>query len=86
MTILDPGNWNSIPLAATGSRRKAISSACGPGSFGGTLSWYASPNPDERHTDGMLAADAAWVLERCARESSARSSSPSVSTVRTRRT
>lgn len=37
------------------------------GSFGGTLSWYASPRPDEQHTDGMMADDAAWVLERCAK-------------------
>lgn len=36
-------------------------------SFGGTLSWYASPRPDEEHTDGMMADDAAWVLERCAK-------------------
>ncbi|WP_047815980.1 sulfatase [Rhodopirellula islandica] len=34
--------------------------------FGGTLSWYASPRPDAAHTDGMLADDASWVLERCA--------------------
>jgi len=38
-----------------------------PGQFGGTLSWYASPRPDAEHTDGLMAADAAWVLERCAR-------------------
>lgn len=38
------------------------------GSFGGTLSWYASPRPDEEHTDGMMADDAAWVLERCAKQ------------------
>lgn len=38
-----------------------------PGQFGGTLSWYASPTSDEHHTDGLLAADAEWVLERCAR-------------------
>lgn len=37
------------------------------GSFGGTLSWYASPRPDEQHTDGMMAEDASWVLERCAK-------------------
>ncbi|EMI26234.1 sulfatase [Rhodopirellula europaea] len=37
------------------------------GAFGGTLSWYASPRPDEAHTDGMLADDASWVLERCAK-------------------
>lgn len=36
-------------------------------SFGGTLSWYASPRPDEKHTDGMMADDAVWVLERCAK-------------------
>ena len=41
-----------------------------PPHFGGTLSWYASPRPDERHTDGMMAKDAAWVLERCAQDRS----------------
>ncbi|MBM4001148.1 MAG: sulfatase [Planctomycetes bacterium] len=38
-----------------------------PGQFGGTLSWYASPKSDEHHTDGKMAEDAMWVLERCAR-------------------
>lgn len=38
-----------------------------PGQFGGTLSWYASPAPAERHTDALNASDAEWVLERCAR-------------------
>ena len=38
-----------------------------PGQFGGTLSWYASPKADPHHTDGMLAEEAEWVLERCAR-------------------
>ena len=38
-------------------------------SFGGTLSWYASPRPDGEHTDGMMAEDACWVLERCAKRS-----------------
>lgn len=41
-----------------------------PGQFGATLSWYASPEPDTRHTDGMIGADAEWVLERCARDRS----------------
>src|SRR5262245_61841301 len=36
--------------------------------FGGTLSWFASPKPDEQHTDGMEALDAEWVLERCAKQ------------------
>jgi iduronate 2-sulfatase len=35
--------------------------------FGGTLSWYASPRGDELHTDGLLAEEASWVLERCAK-------------------
>jgi iduronate 2-sulfatase len=39
-----------------------------PGQFGGTLSWYASPRPDRVHTDGLLASEAEWVLERCARQ------------------
>lgn len=39
-----------------------------PGNFGGTLSWYASPQPDDQHTDGLMAKDAEWVLERCARD------------------
>ena len=39
-----------------------------PGQFGGTLSWYASPKGDEHHTDGMMARDAEWVLERCAKQ------------------
>ncbi|MBL9213744.1 MAG: sulfatase [Opitutaceae bacterium] len=39
-----------------------------PGQFGGTLSWYASPKGDAEHTDGKIAADAEWVLERCARQ------------------
>ena len=39
-----------------------------PGQFGGTLSWYASPKSDRHHTDALLAADAEWVLERCARQ------------------
>lgn len=37
-----------------------------PGQFGATLSWYASPKNDRYHTDAMIAADAEWVLERCA--------------------
>jgi arylsulfatase A-like enzyme len=39
-----------------------------PKKFGAVLSWYASPRPDADHTDGMLASDAEWVLERCARQ------------------
>ncbi|MGB7327857.1 MAG: sulfatase, partial [Rubripirellula sp.] len=35
--------------------------------FGGTLSWYASPRPDELHTDAMVADEAVLLLERCAK-------------------
>lgn len=38
-----------------------------PGQFGGTLSWYASQKSDPHHTDGMIAEEAEWVLERCAK-------------------
>lgn len=40
------------------------------GHFGGTLSWYASPQADPEHTDGRVARDADWVLERCSRDTS----------------
>lgn len=39
-----------------------------PRQFGATLSWYASPKGDAEHTDGKMAADAEWVLERCAKQ------------------
>ncbi len=38
------------------------------GQYGGTLSWYASPQADQYHTDGMMADDAVWVLERMAKK------------------
>lgn len=38
-----------------------------PGSFGGTLSWLASTRDDSQHTDALMAEDADWVLERCAK-------------------
>jgi arylsulfatase A-like enzyme len=66
----DPGSWE-LELNPAGCDRLEEESeifSLKPGSFGGTLSWYASPNPDPRHTDAMLAKDAEWVLERCANE------------------
>jgi iduronate 2-sulfatase len=65
----DPASWE-LELNPAGVDRtedeKSIFSLT-PGQFGGTLSWYASPKSDEYHTDGMEAADAEWVLERCAK-------------------
>jgi arylsulfatase A-like enzyme len=64
----DPGSWE-MELNPAGVDRldeqPQIFSLL-PGSFGGTLSWYASPKPDRFHTDGLMAEDAVWVLERCA--------------------
>ena len=66
----DPGSWE-LELNPAGCDRLLEEPdifTLRPGSFGGTLSWYASPRGDLLHTDGMLASDAEWVLERCARD------------------
>lgn len=65
----DPGSWE-LELNPAGCDRLEEEPhifSLRPGQFGGTLSWYASPKSDQYHTDGLLAADAEWVLERCAR-------------------
>ncbi len=66
----DPASWelqlNPAGVDRTEEEPKIFSLT--PGSFGGTLSWYASPKGDAHHTDGMEAADAEWVLERCAKQ------------------
>ncbi len=66
----DPGSWE-LELNPAGCDRldeEPHIFTLVPGQFGGTLSWYASPRSDQYHTDGLLAADAEWVLERCARQ------------------
>jgi iduronate 2-sulfatase len=66
----DPGSWE-IELNPAGVDRLEEEEdifTLTPGQFGGTLSWYASPKSDEHHTDAMLASDAEWVLERCAKQ------------------
>lgn len=66
----DPGSWE-LELNPAGVDRLEEEDkifTLTPGQFGGTLSWYASPKSDEHHTDAMLAKDAEWVLERCAKE------------------
>ena len=66
----DPGSWE-LELNPAGCDRLEEEPhifSLKPGQFGGTLSWYASPKSDQYHTDGLLAADAEWVLERCARQ------------------
>ena len=66
----DPGSWE-IEMNPAGCDRMTEEPeifSLTPGQFGGTLSWLASKNPDAKHTDGMEAADAKWVLERCAKQ------------------
>lgn len=65
----DPGSWE-IELNPAGKDRLVDMPnifSLKPGEFGGVLSWYASPHPAAEHTDGLQAADAEWVLERCAK-------------------
>ncbi len=66
----DPASWelelNPAGVDRTEEHPKIFSLT--PKQFGGTLSWYASPKGDAEHTDGKMAADAEWVLERCAKQ------------------
>lgn len=65
----DPGSWE-LELNPGGVDRMLEQPkifTLTPGQFGGTLSWYASPAPDTQHTDALSAADAEWVLDRCAK-------------------
>jgi iduronate 2-sulfatase len=66
----DPGSWEMElnPAGCDRLEEEPHIFSLVPGQFGGTLSWYASPKPDQYHTDGLMAADAEWVLERCSRQ------------------
>lgn len=63
----DPASWelalNPAGVDRTEENGRIVSVA--PGS---TVSWYASPKGDAVHTDGKVAAEAEWVLERCAKQ------------------
>lgn len=65
----DPGSWELELNPAGVDRLQEESSifSLTPGQFGASLSWYASPKEDVFHTDALMAEDAEWVLERCAR-------------------
>lgn len=65
----DPGSWEMElnPAGVDRMEEEPHIFSLTPGQFGGTLSWYASPKSDAYHTDGLLAEDAQWVLERCAK-------------------
>jgi choline-sulfatase len=66
----DPASWE-LELNPAGVDRleehPQITSLI-PGQFGGTMSWHASAKGDAEHTDGRIAAEAEWVLERCAQQ------------------
>ncbi len=65
----DPGSWEMEmnPAGCDRLQEEPNIFSLTPGQFGGTLSWLASKNPDAKHTDGMEAETAEWVLERCAK-------------------
>lgn len=67
----DPGSWELIlnPAGCDRQIEEPDIFSLQPGNFGSSLSWYASPREDRLHTDGMLATEAEWVLERCASQS-----------------
>jgi len=66
----DPGSWEMElnPAGVDRLEEHPQIFSLTKNQFGGTLSWYASPKSDEHHTDAIMAKDADWVLERCARE------------------
>jgi iduronate 2-sulfatase len=68
----DPGSWELElnPAGVDRLKEHPQITTLQPNQFGGTLSWYASPHPDPEHTDALMAKDADWVLERCARDRS----------------
>ena len=65
----DPGSWEMElnPAGVDRLEEEPNIVTLTPGQFGGTLSWYASPKSDKHHTDALMAEDAEWVLERCAK-------------------
>jgi iduronate 2-sulfatase len=68
----DPASWEATfnPAGVDRLEEEPRIFSLVPGQFGGTLSWYASPQSDERHTDGRVAAQAERVLELCAADPS----------------
>jgi len=66
----DPGSWEMElnPAGVDRLEEQPRMFTLTPGQFGGTLSWYASPKSDQFHTDGIMAEDAEWVLQRCAQK------------------
>ena len=65
----DPASWEleTNPAGVDRLEEEPQIFTLTPGQFCGTLSWYASPKSDEHHTDGLMAEDAEFVLQRCAK-------------------
>ena len=65
----DPGSWEMEinPAGVDRMEEEGQIFTLTPGQFGGTLSWLASAKGDAHHTDGKVAEEAEWVLERCAK-------------------
>ena len=68
----DPASWEAAfnPAGVDHLDEEPHIFSLKPGQFGATLSWYASPRPDEEHTDGLVAARATRVLEESAADRS----------------
>ncbi len=65
----DPASWEFQlnPAGVDRTEEHSKITTLTPNQFGATLSWYASPAPEAKHTDALQASDAEWVLERCAK-------------------
>jgi iduronate 2-sulfatase len=65
----DPASWEIKfnPAGVDRLEEEPRMFSLAPGNLGSALSWYASPSKDALHTDGIIASEAEWVLERCAR-------------------
>jgi len=66
----DPASWEleMNPAGVDLTEEEPRITTLTPNQFGATLSWYASPKRDAHHTDGMLATEAEWLLERFAKQ------------------
>ena len=64
----DPASWEIEfnPAGVDRLEEEPRMFSLDPGNLGSALSWYASPSRDALHTDGIIASEAEWVLERCA--------------------
>lgn len=64
----DPASWEleANPAGVDRLQEHPKIKSLIPNQFGGTLSWFASPADEAKHTDSLLVDDAAWMLERFA--------------------